>query len=57
MLINIEYKEQAVDLLHHGYDLCIIQYKDGKQESVSPDKLIDTQTNTAIIRRTRPSSW
>ena len=55
--MSYRYEGQAVDLLHHGYDLCIIQYEDGKQVSVSPDKLIDTQTNTAIIRRTRPSSW
>ena len=55
--MSYRYEGQAVDLLHYGYDLCIIQYEDGKQESVSPDKLIDTQTNTAIIRRTRPSSW
>ena len=55
--MSYRFEGQAVDLLHHGYDLCIIQYEDGKQAPVSPDKLIDTQTNTAIIRRTRPSSW
>ena len=55
--MSYRYEGQAVDLLHHGYDICIIQYEDGKQASVSPDELIDTQTNTAIIRRTRPSSW
>jgi hypothetical protein len=55
--MSYRYEGQAVDLLHHGYDICIIQYEDGKQESVSPDKIVDTQTNKFIIRRTRPSSW
>jgi hypothetical protein len=55
--MSYRYEGQAVDLLHHGYDICIIQYEDGKQESVSPDKIVDTQTNKVIIRRTRPSSW
>ena len=55
--MSYRYEGQAVDLLHHGYDICIIQYETGKQESVSPDKIVDTQTNKVIIRRTRPSSW
>ena len=55
--MSYRYEGQSVDLLHHGYDICIIQYEDGKQESVSPDKIVDTQTNKVIIRRTRPSSW
>jgi hypothetical protein len=55
--MSYRYEGQAVDLLHHGYDICIIQYEGGKQESVSPDKIVDTQTNKVIIRRTRPSSW
>ena len=55
--MRYKYKEQTVDLLHHGYDLCIIQYENGKQESVSPDKIIDTQTNKIILQRTRPTSW
>ena len=55
--MSYRYEGQAVDLLHLGYDICIIQYEDGKQESVSPDKIVDTQTNKVIIRRTRPSSW
>ena len=53
--MGYKYNKQTVDLLHHGYDLCIIQYENGKQESVSPGKIIDTQTNTAIMRRTRPN--
>ena len=55
--MGYKYKEQTVDLLHQGYDLCIIQYENGKQESVSPDKIIDTQTNKIILQRTRPTSW
>ena len=54
--MGYRYEGQTVDLLHHGYDLCIIQYENGKQESVSPGKIIDTQTNTAIMRRTRPNT-
>ena len=54
--MRYKYNKQTVDLLHHGYDLCIIQYKDGKQESVSPDKIVDTKTNRVILRRTRPNT-
>ena len=54
--MGYKYKEQTVDLLHQGYDLCIIQYENGKQESVSPDKIVDIKTNKVITHRTRPST-
>ena len=55
--MRYKYEGQAVDLLHHGYDLCIIQYENGEQESVSPDKVVDTRTNKLINRRTRPTRY
>jgi len=52
--MNFLYNNQQVNLIHYGFDICIIEYKTGIQELVKPTQVKDLRTNEFLINRTRP---
>tara|TARA_B100000768_G_C11244541_1_gene361157 strand:- start:100 stop:273 length:174 start_codon:yes stop_codon:yes gene_type:complete len=54
--MNFLYNNQPVNILHYGFDICIIEYKTGKQELVRPSEIKDLKTNKFLTHRTRPTS-
>jgi len=51
--MNYLYKNQPVNLLHYGFDICIIEYKTGRQELVRPSEIKDLSTNDFLKHRDR----
>ena len=52
--MNFLYNNHQVNLLHYGFDICIIEYKTGKQELVKPTQVKDLRTGKFLINRSRP---
>ena len=53
--MNFLYNNQPVNLIHYGFDICIIEYKTGIQELVKPTKVKDLRTNEFLTHRKRPT--
>ena len=53
--MNFLYNNQPVNLIHYGFDICIIEYKTGVQQLVKPTEIKDLTTNKFLINRNRPT--
>tara|TARA_R110002167_G_scaffold221253_1_gene425972 strand:+ start:355 stop:543 length:189 start_codon:yes stop_codon:yes gene_type:complete len=55
----MQYRRGNVEcnLLHHGFDICVVEYASGEQVIADPDHVVDIKTGEAIKRRTRPSRY
>ena len=53
--MNFLYNNQRVNLIHYGFDICIVEYKTGIQELVKPAEVKDLRTNKFLINRNRPT--